>query len=474
MKVKIGILIGIAVLGLIAVFFTCGRHPKYNVIMIVIDALRADHLGCYGYYRGTSPGIDKFSRQSLVFSRAFSQGTETRISVPSLLTSLYPSVHKVYTLRNRLPDEFVTLPEILKKNGYITAAFVPQNIINNLNFRQGFDLYKVSLEHEEGDMLVREIFEWLDTNCRKPFFIYLHYFGAHAPYRPSPPYDRLFWEGGVLPEERIRDLDEHTIVGSDIFGLGLAPADQKTAGYLISQYDGKIRQADEQIKELLEELENSGAAKNTLIIITADHGEELLDHGNIFHSSAGLLRPSEGVSRERSVYDELIHIPLIMRLPGMMQNKRIPQLVRHIDIMPTILDILNIRYSGIMQGQSLMPLIKGRAAGLRLDSFSEGYYDRHAVGFRNREWKFVEHRGRGSKSGELSYELYDLKNDPKELNNVLEKYPEPAALLKGKLANYAFSCEKIRNAVLGEGFIDKPADLDEQTKEKLRNFGYIE
>lgn len=433
------------------------NRKKINVILIVIDALRADHLGCYGYKRDTSLNIDKFAKEGILFSSAFSHGSATRISIPSIFTSLYPGVHGVFQLAMPLADEFITLPQILEKKGYATAAFGGPTLVTFSNFNQKFQFYYITPHQERKNIIVAQhktnkIINWLGQNYTHPFFLYIHS-SVHAPYNPPPPYDKIFYQEEVDKETKlfIRTLKyEEDIKDSHVNNFNL--------NYLLSQYDGKIRYVDEQIKVLLEELERLGLSKDTLVILTSDHGEGFLDHERLFHGYG--------------LYEELIHVPLIMRLPGIIpQNKVIPNLVRHVDILPTILDILNIQSNNIMQGINLLPCLREKDMP-KLDAFSEiNFEGRHLTGIRTDKWKFIQ--AHDVMANTHSYELYDLENDPREINNLVEEKPKEASLFKARLRDYTFSCRKIRRSILGKDFIDKPVILDEETKEKLRSLGYI-
>ncbi len=456
------LLLGIAISSIVLFFKyqSNKNHKKFNVILIVIDALRADHLGCYGYKRDTSPNIDKFAKEGVLFTKAFSQGAATRISIPSIFTSLYPGVHKVLKVNGSLASPFVTLPELLKKKGYISAAFVGSQLTTISNFQQRFQFYE-EVNIYTTPQITKKAIDWLKEKS-PPFFLYIHYFDCHVPYLPPSPYRNLFYQ---------KDINEEMDAYMQYFGVdrdSALPYAQKLKAkgidrldFIISQYDGQIRYVDDHIKMLLEELENLKLSENTLIILTSDHGEEFKDHGYFFH--------------ERVLYDELIHIPLIIRLPKILpQSKIIPNLVRHIDIMPTILDILKISSNNVMQGKSLLPLVREETTILSDAAFSEGYYNIGHLklkGIRTDKWKFIEVHNVVTNT--YTYELYDLENDPRELNNLVEEKPKEVSLFKEKLRDYTFSCQKIRGSILGEDFIDKPVMLDEETKERLRSLGYI-
>jgi len=210
------VFIGIVSLGLFLKFFSFKKRDKINVILIVIDALRADHLGCYGYQHDTSPSIDKLAKEGVLFTQAFSHGSATRIAVPSIFTSLYPSVHKVLILGASLADEFITLPEILKGNGYLTAAFVGRQMTSFSNFSHRFDAYQLlesaDVSRPGQSFLVRQkAMEWLKQKRSQPFFLFLHFNATHAPYNPPSYYKGLFWDSPVDPEVKSENLERQML-----------------------------------------------------------------------------------------------------------------------------------------------------------------------------------------------------------------------------------------------------------------------
>lgn len=433
------------------------KQKKLNVVLIVIDSLRAGHLSGYGYNRPTSPNIDRLGREGVLFSQAFSQGSCTSISMPAVFTSFYPAVYRGQKEGMRLPDEFITLPQILSKNGYITAAFVVP-FEGLYNFDRRFQLYDTLSLREGLSRVVPQInkkaYDWLARNHAKPFFLYLHYPAAHCPYSPPKPYNAIFWQREVTDEMK-EVMNSFCLARPDTYST---PVKQDTLDFLISQYDGSIRYIDVYIRAFLEELDRLGLSKNTLVILTADHGEGFSEHGTFSHGA--------------NLYDELIHVPLVIRLPERLpEGKVIPDLVRLIDIMPTVLDIIGIMHpANIMQGISLLPLIKGEKMP-KLDAFSEAHL-KPLRGIRADRWAFI---GTYDSNNKLeSYELYDLENDKKEMNNLAQKMPEITDMFKGKLRDYLSECAKIRSAILGEGFAGEPLVLDEETREALKSLGYMQ
>ena len=271
-------------------------------------------------------------------------------------------------------------------------------------------------------------------------------------------YEQIFWQKPVT--EEMREFS-HRFTVSRYFNAQASGLIQKgeMTDYLLSLYDAKIRYTDDALGDFLKGLTKLGLSENTLILLTSDHGEELMDHGNFFH--------------EQSLYEELVHVPLLMRFPGVMpENKIISDLVRHMDVMPTVLEVLDIPLRPTMQGRSLVSLIKKENI-FKLDAFSEAYYGgKHWKGIRTARWKFIEVYDVAKNLS--SFELYDLKSDPKELNNLAIKSSEELRSFQAQLKDYVSSCASLRDSFLGEGFTARPVSLDEETKEKLKSLGYIQ
>lgn len=261
------------------------RQERLNVLFITIDALRPDHLGCYGYGRDTSPMIDRLAREGVVFTQAISQASYTTASIPSIFTSLYPMVHKVVSERIILADEFLTLAEVLKANDFLTAAFMPSSILKaQFVFGQGFEFYDNTWPDldpkqyprwkvfDTASYIGKKVITFMEKKKAEPFFLYLHYYDVHSPYAPPPPYESLFYNPKDLNKF---SQEQYTRIPPGI----RVKNDHQDLNFYLALYDGGIRYMDEQIKILLEKLDEMGLLEQTMIIITADHGEEFLDHG---------------------------------------------------------------------------------------------------------------------------------------------------------------------------------------------------
>jgi arylsulfatase A-like enzyme len=326
-----------------------------NVLVFLVDALRADHLGCYGHSRDTSPAIDALSREAALFETALSPASWTKPSIPSLFTGLYPIQHGVFTGNTKdsaeritsdiLKDEHTTMAEVFRGAGYSTGAFVHNAQISSfMGFNQGFDVYA---EHLGNAQQINERFiQWLGSGLGRPFFGYVHYLDPHWPYTPPAPFDGMF----SPPAQTSVDFNnvnwkylERQIQSGD---LQLSADDLEA---MRSLYDGEIRYTDAAIAAALESLREKGLYENTIVVLTADHGEEFMEHGRIGHGN--------------SLYDELLHIPLIIRSPQgrapQGPSRTIADPVSLIDIMPTVLDLAGIEIPEDIAGRSLRPLMEG-------------------------------------------------------------------------------------------------------------------
>jgi len=440
--------------------FGCRARRDPNVLILLVDALRPDHLGCYGYARETSPAIDALAKRGALFLDATSSASYTRAAVPSILASVHPGAHGVFSQGEQvesLADEYTTLSETLKKRGYVTAAFAPNpSLHRSFNFDQGFDLYDDDFKigkgpPEEAYETARKIHDralrWLRGHRGKPYFAYLHYRDVHAPYVPPPPYDRMFRNERVVrplsPGEyrkqprdmrirRFRDLDS-----------------------FIGQYDGEIRYTDDHIARFLDVLEKEGFLDNTIIFVTADHGESFLEHGSWTHGTGD--------------YQELTHVPLLLILPdGRWAGQRIQAPVQTLDIYPTILSLLGAEIPGELQGENLVDAMEGKSDPRR-PVFSEARVKKNLrpanwgqlIAVRSGEWKLIYNRTK------RSAELYHLKEDPGETRNLVDRERERARELLRLVAAYDKDNARRAHRTAGQG------DLPEDVVEGLRSLGYV-
>ncbi|MFZ3169371.1 MAG: sulfatase [Candidatus Methanoperedens sp.] len=337
------------------------EKPK-KIILIVVDSLRADHLGCYGYKRNTSPNIDKIAKENILFKWAFSAISYTVPSFTSILTSLYPSSHSI-GYHHKFPkfdkDKDILLPEILKSEGYSTAAFIGSMALRKeIGLDAGFDVYD-DPDWRNAQDSNEKFFSWLDENHDKNLFAMMHYFDVHIPYKPPSPYNKEFvkdkyygkakhletkLDGWLDKEIEIGGIPKSAIISID----GKIETDTR---YYISQYDGCIKYVDNAIAEVIKKLKKLNIYDDCLLIITADHGDAMGENDVWFFHGY-------------TVTPDVIHVPLIMKFPeqykgDINKNSVVDTHVSHIDLMPTILDMIEYDTQGLsLQGKSLINLVK--------------------------------------------------------------------------------------------------------------------
>jgi len=384
-----------------------------NVILISIDTLRADHLGCYGYDRNTTPFMDKLSKESVIFKRCLVQAPWTLPSHMSIFTSMITSEHGVWDRNVILDRKNITLPMVLHREGYTTKAFVTHKFLSPLyGFHKGFESY-VYHQDEKAHTVTKNALKWISANKESPFFLFLHYFDPHFDYKPPPPYNKFFdpyYRGEIVGS--LGYLYKYSDPRNKI-----NPAD---LNHLISLYDGEILYTDKGIEYLIRGLQAQNLLERTMIIITSDHGEEFKDHDSMLHGT--------------TLFEEQLRVPLVMRLPSKV-HKIVEEQVESVDIAPTILSFLGVPRISAFKGQSLMPLIKGDEdnGGVYqvVPAFSETKrFGPYRVAVTTPEEKFYcTFMGL---SNDLRY--YNLLNDPQEKENLFLPQYERAEALRNLLA----------------------------------------
>jgi len=450
--------------GLAVYLYLLSRSTDFNVLLISIDSLRADHVGCYGYGRNTSPNIDELAGEGSVFLNPISSTSWTLPAHISILTSLDISVHGVSTDGFSLHSGIKTLPEILKENSYATACFCTSPYMNPaFGFGRGFDLYHntdfedpvfedtVLPSAEQRDAVHEDItspritelaLNWLEENGSRPFFLFLHMWDVHYDYIPPPPYDSLFdpdYEGDISGEKYIHN----EAINADM--------DRRDLEHIIALYDGEIAYTDYHLGLIFRKLKELGIYDRTLIIVTADHGDEFFEHGNKGH--------------RKTLYDEVIKVPLVIKLPGgKWGNRKIDSQVGLIDIVPTILELLDINRPARIQGKSLLPLIKKDETETPRFVLSE--LSPVLQSFRSDDWKLLY-----NVPNNVSI-ILDLKKDPRETHEHL--IGDSAV---GKRAHRDFYRRILKDRELAVeyrgGDTGKKVEMDESQIERLRSLGYL-
>jgi arylsulfatase A-like enzyme len=397
-----------------------------NIILISIDTLRADHLSLYGYPRRTSPRLDELAKTGIVFNYAISHAPWTLPSHASLFTSLYAPQHQAFLygfknlqnfeMENRhLPDAFVTLAERLQESGYITSGFAGGAWVSSIvSLDQGFDSWFESFELGRD---ISQVSEWFDRHASASFFLFLHTFEVHDYYNKfsgrndsdNQPAKTFY------PQYRGKVLDREFDIVKYHGGKGLEYDDIR---FIKALYDEQILAVDEELGKLFEELTKRGLDKNTIVIWTSDHGEEFNEHGGIFHG--------------HSLYDELVHVPLIIRYPkGLPQGRTVNKLVRLIDIYPTIMELAGLQLPEGLEGLSLLPLIRGQENNKERVAFMEES-NRLLSGVQTQTAKYIYRGGESKRHGgevisskhrrifKIAERLYfDLTKDPLEQFSIV-------------------------------------------------------
>ncbi|MBP8130409.1 MAG: sulfatase [Candidatus Hydrogenedentes bacterium] len=390
-----------------------------NIIWILLDACRPD-MTCYGYERETSPHIDALAGSGAVFEQQFTQGAVTIISVPTYMTGRYfpsPCIGEYGSVEEythvRLPHPRERLfPEILRANGYTTAMFTQAAVwfSNSDRLPRAFDHFFPIRPKKPPLVSFEEIntavIQYLDQPRDKPFFLYLHAWDTHFPHFVTPPYDR--WVDPAYDTSVMEQSNTYNARRKD--GEPFNAAD---IAYLRALYDGSILYADAQIGVLLDALEARNLRENTLIIIGADHGETLGEDGKTVGHVGGLT------------FDEIAHVPLVMSGPGVPPGARITQHTENIDIVPTLIELLGIETDAIMDGESLLPVMRGEdvpAPHLYVYTKAAGM---HAlVSMRSEKFRYEYHIRNETEA------LFLVPDHPVTRKDVLREYPELAAEMR--------------------------------------------
>ncbi len=409
-----------------------GERP--NLIIYLVDTLRADHLGCYGYARPTSPRIDRFAADAVLFENGRAQSSWTKPAVAAVLTGLYPLAHGAELRAERIHESVETLAERLQAAGYETALFTTNgNVSARFGFDQGWDSFRFMTrregrkrKHYAAAEMNREIFAWLAERERRhparPLFLFVHTLDPHDPYRPREEFRRRFAPGVDVEAACCRRSNE-------LAELTGAAAVQQAADAM-ALYDAEIAQNDAAFGDFLDELERRGLAAKSAVLLTADHGEEFLDHGGWKHGF--------------TLYEEMLHIPFVLRLPaGHGAGRTIATAVDQVDIAPTLLALAGAGAGPDLPGRDLRALLDEaaeRSAGSAGSAGSErapALPTRVSFAWLARPgartvsevagaWKLVRQNGPGLLQ-EPRRALFDLGADPREQRNLYDPARRPPA-----------------------------------------------
>jgi choline-sulfatase len=399
-----------------------------NIILITLDTTRADRMGFLGSKRGLTPNLDSLAQQAAAFSRAYSQVPLTTPSHATILTGTYPQFNHVSDLGSPLGKDLPYLPDILRQHGYRTAAFVGSEVLDPKSaaapgFDRGFETYDAPFHirgqgedryhsvERRGMAVVDSASAWLEQHPQGPFFLWLHFYDPHDPYDPPPPFK---------------------------------------AQYAASPYDGEIAYVDFAVGKLLTTLRSRGLYDQSLIVVVADHGEAFGEHGEWSH---GLF-----------LYDETIHVPLLIKLPSAGSGRRlIESRVGLVDITPTLLQEVGIAAPSAMQGQSLLELVKAKSNAAAQDrpEYAETDYPYRAFGWSSlRAWR----------AGKYLYidapqrELYDQPQDPEAAHNLANSAPSVTDTMTSQLDEFRHKTSRAGRAEVA---------LTPRQAEQLQALGYV-
>lgn len=417
-------------------------NNRPNILFVVIDALRARHLGCYGNPQSISQNIDKLAEEGILFEDAYACTNITDSSLTTIFSGRYPLAHGIISHGNQVLEEQINrlkktplLPEILSSEGYATTAV---DWIDRWH-KRGYQIYTGKINKEkrrffrilgaisrkyaridkstlidEAHIITNEAIKTIKKFHNKPFFLFLHYWDLHSRYAPPVKYYKH------IKKQPLR-LNTATLMRAL-----RRPVKAFMLPENITRYNASIAFVDHQIGRLINYLERHNILKNTIMILTSDHGESLGEHG-IYYTHHGL-------------YDVNLHVPLVIRYPKLPAGKRIKGFVQHFDIVPTILEMLEIKMNVNFDGKSLIPLIDDRLRQLHSEVYFEEAYLQRKRGIRTENYKYIYALSRkGAVCRECRCihggfeELYDLKKDPEENQNIITQRPEIAFELRNTL-----------------------------------------
>ncbi|MGD2246705.1 MAG: sulfatase [Candidatus Aminicenantes bacterium] len=440
-------------------FFACkigNKKEDKNLILLVVDAMRADHLGVYGYGRDTTPYIDRVAQNAAVCTKAYSQSNWTCTAMASLFSGTYPTVHKIYNSfesgQNRyslLPENLTTIPEALKQKDLYTAAVTSCGWVSpHSNYDQGFDEFH--LVDRKDKTLIDKAIDIINTKQKKNFFLYIHLLELHDYYFMTKEHNKFLKSSYDLspsllqlqpnkPAENYKTLSRMS---------GQKEIVQEDLDYLIDLYDSHLSYTDSLVGQLVQTLEKNKILDKTILIITADHGESFFEHKHLMHGG-------------NSLYNEVVRVPLIVHNRQLFpEHRQITDNVEMIDIFPTILDLfqlddITVEHVNQIQGESLLGKKRNKVvfienAGRNVNKIIQS------------KWSFIFNK-QGQKR-----ELYDLEADPYEQTNLAEKDPKTTNTMHRLLV------EKIEESLnLSQKIIPKDAEINEEVKKVLKSLGYI-
>ncbi|MFQ5806439.1 MAG: sulfatase [Phycisphaerae bacterium] len=441
-----------------------------NIVLISVDTLRPDHLGCYGYDRNTSPRIDRLATEGVLFENAISSTSWTLPAHAALFTGLADTVHGCLDMDRRLDDSRRTLAERLNEVGYATVGFFSGPALHPVfGMAQGFDKYVDCTSYSDLTIKVvtagqsldggvvesrsnaditnpnvyQEVQAWLKQSQRRPFFMFIHLWDVHFDFIPPPPYDRRFdpeYTGSVTGENFLIDPSVNVQMP------------KRDLEHIVALYDGEIAWTDEHIGKILDDLDALKLRDSTIVMLLSDHGEEFFEHGRKGH--------------RQTLYDEVIRIPMIVRFPGRIAtDQRVREQARMIDVVPTLLELVGLSPPPGVMGQSLVPLFSGGALRQDTLAISELFSVGRALrSFRRLDRKMIHNEQTKSSMG------YDLRADPGEKNPLPDGSSQMAKLLFGDAQRARRWLDDFRSTL---PVSTAAPELPEKLRQQLESLGYV-
>ena len=399
-----------------------------NVLMIVMDSLRADHTGLHGYGRRTTPHIDRFARGGAVFANAFSPHIPTTPAFTSLLTGRDCFGTGIVSLRDACDVGAPTLAQVLSAEGYATSCIgfsappVAQGFETCREYMSWGDWEDRPLRKAErlAELALPELRRLADGD--RPFFLMLRYLDAHSPYLPPPPFDRMFYAGDECDPAHTSMKPALAFEPFRDYFTGWMPPGITDERYVIAQYDGAVAYMDACMGGLLTLADALGPAANTLTVLAADHGESFSEHACYFD--------------HHGLYDNVLRVPLVLRMPGRVPaGLRVPDACLLQDVTPTVLDVLGVDAGLRFDGRSLLPALRGERRAPAREFYVTECTWMHKHGWRTPEWKLIHALEPDFHFGS-EVELYNMIEDPEERTNLAAREPDVVALLERRMADW--------------------------------------
>lgn len=446
------------------------RKSNYpDILVVLVDALRADHLPIYGYPLNTAPFFTKWAENGVIFENAIAQSSWTKSSVASLFTSSYPSVYGVFTSpelddperffneKDVLSPHALTLAEVLANKNYQTAAFsTNHHVVPMVGFEQGFGVFKIvdvidydKVYKPSADEVNGAFLKWAKRlKTQKPFFAYLHYMDVHGPYAPPPQYKDAF-----MSYHRSQPLRELTEEEYGKLRYSRLDNGSRILNEYMALYDAQILCWDSFFEQLWHKIVEIGLDKNLMVIVIADHGEAFFEHGHCDHGY--------------SLHIEEIRVPMVFYMPARLSKGRVKETAALIDVAPTILGMLGIEKPKMWEGEDLMGLLQGKTLGSR-KIFSE-----LDIPVRGRYVSFVEgkkHWIYNLQSEQLEF-VYDLENDPHENINLLDKVAKEKRLEVEEMFKNWLADERSKR--IPPAVVRPNLKLSKRDLKALQSLGYV-